>query len=309
MNPESRLQPADILSALEARTGGRTWDQPPAVWAIRDHGGKPALQDVRMSPDLVGPMPHPVLILGLLAEDVQDHARRGLPPGHGLYSDSVHGIAVRSEGWGLPPGTLSEEEMIRALSVRGTITAHPDRVEIRSVHAVARDGTRYSVLRPRGAPEPDSHITPFDAPPHSVWYEGAVVDAAARLMYSVSDYSAIRRAHSGSAGPGSPQLAAGEGITVPVGPDGRRVLAAVVGAGRPVPVAAVCRSSRLSAREAFPLLDRFRLAGLIHDDTVIPPRTDPSPYTRQYQPSFAPEWYRRHGLLPSRPAAPEAEPG
>jgi hypothetical protein len=76
----------------------------------------------------------------------QVDALNGSQPGLTFY-----GFALRVEAWGLSAETTDKAEM-QATAEVGQLHQHPDRVELRYVQFVARDGLSWAVMRRRGAP-------------------------------------------------------------------------------------------------------------------------------------------------------------
>lgn len=104
----------------------------------------------------------------MLVASVMEHSRQqlthaGMPVGHDLFHGETlsrfYGFAMRNEGWSvdLDIDAQTEAERLRssgalAAAEDGLLHRHPDRIETRMVHLVARDGLTWWVLRLRRRP-------------------------------------------------------------------------------------------------------------------------------------------------------------
>jgi hypothetical protein len=120
-DPDVEMMTLSVL-ATEAWLESRGWDAPPIVMVLVDRDGNELAYTAVGEGD-----PYEILE----ATDTGD----------------ALALLVAAELWAWPPD-LPEQEQV------GRPSQHPDRVEVRLVVALTRDGTTIGVARPRGG-EPD----------------------------------------------------------------------------------------------------------------------------------------------------------
>jgi hypothetical protein len=133
-----------IMDALESEIKSRAeCDEPPALYLLYLEGGRCRASQVDVPASYWSAAP-PARVLEALAGGLGDFSGLLQP----AAPEGLHGAAFRCEMWEVraDPGT---EEETRAAAVERRLSAHPDRVEVRSMWAADRGGASYGVTLER----------------------------------------------------------------------------------------------------------------------------------------------------------------
>jgi antitoxin (DNA-binding transcriptional repressor) of toxin-antitoxin stability system len=176
---------ADMLGkALERR--GNVWDEQPELAVIVLRGGRPALDIVpvdRKTWEQARP-PRVLARIGEMIRIIEKHSRPR------SWEDSF-GVAFRTEGWGIPPEKMEPGTAERSEAVSDSwshrIDRRADRVEMRLMTALDRDGWGYFIQQLRG--EEKASVTIYRPGDPDTRLEGAVPDALARVLKAVTGES------------------------------------------------------------------------------------------------------------------------
>lgn len=175
MSDSLREVAARIAFHLEEQAAADGWDRPACLYEIHPADTERVLEltDLELGSDMIA-----ISFAAVPVCELDDHPAEALVGRH-VSSDEVLGVALITEGWDYPP------EVLRALSERKvdrdalpSPANHPDRVEVRLVHALFRDGTTTVVVRRRGQ---DPEEVPFDR------LTGRLVRALRRYLRLPSD--------------------------------------------------------------------------------------------------------------------------
>lgn len=166
---------ADVLVAnLAAR---RDWDEPPQLYWLNLTKGHVELELFPIDQDIFS-LGHPPEVLGVFAQAVEDNAatfRRAIPP-------SFVGVAFFCEAWTV--NYKNHDEARRAARQRTTQppSAHPDRIEQRTIIALERSGFRFYIGQPRGGDiETEIEHSHTDDPKHA----GRIPAVLAQLLNAI----------------------------------------------------------------------------------------------------------------------------
>lgn len=132
------------------------WDQPPALYSIRLSRGAAELAQFPVAPAFWNEAGSPEAALTATAAAF---AQASASVSARVPAD-LYGVAFYSEVWAAPAGPGLAGRASRA----GGIVNLPERTEARSIRAVDRTGTCYSLLRPRGGREIGVTVCPSSDP-------------------------------------------------------------------------------------------------------------------------------------------------
>ncbi|MEN4464372.1 hypothetical protein VXE65_20370 [Mycolicibacterium conceptionense] len=166
----------DVLADnLAAR---RNWDEPPQLYWLMLANGNVSLELFPIPQDIFN-LGHPVEILGEFAQAVEDNAaefRRIIPP-------SFIGVAFFCEAWTI--NYKDHDEARQAARQRDTQpppSAHPQRIEQRTLIALERSGLRFYLGQPRGGDiETEIEHARTDDPKHA----GRIPAVLAQLLNAI----------------------------------------------------------------------------------------------------------------------------
>jgi hypothetical protein len=169
----------NLLEAMEAELRARaSWNEHAAVYYVLGGGEAVELRDFGLPDILWSAAGDPVLLLESLVSFTSAY-RRGHPgEPQPVVPESTSGVAFRTEAWMLASDAELPQDEVMAVGGHGLIHAHPQRVEIRNMIAVLRDGTFHTALQRRDTGEVQSGLAAG---------EGRVPQVLAELMLEMSD--------------------------------------------------------------------------------------------------------------------------
>ena len=201
-----------LAAEVEGRPG---WDEPPALYRLHVHHGRPSLVPVAV-PLSLWELDRPPAVLELLA---------GLMEGKRFRFDIEHegelyGMAFRHEGW-MVEGPWDNSAQARSTQVMAgdhKLFLHPARVEIRMMYAVDREQITYSAtMRRTSPPTPAERLIAYPDGRGEGWGPmveealggtdgnvrpaGSVVEALDRMVEHLLDVPALKRPSSVVADP------------------------------------------------------------------------------------------------------------
>jgi hypothetical protein len=173
-----------LEEALQTEVLLDEWDEPPQLRLLISTPSNGVMKFMPLPiPGEIWERFHPYQVLNLSAEMMDTSA---VPP-LDIPADeiTIEGLVLVNEGWALRSKTSDEEEVKRLQEYAEThsIEFHPDRIEVKMVSAVTKNGNRYLTTYERGSKDSWHVLTGHkDSPDEHL--DGRIYEAMERLLAS-----------------------------------------------------------------------------------------------------------------------------